>query len=75
MVRFEINDTGIGVRPEQVATLFTSFGQAHASTTRKYGGTGLGLTISKQLVELMGGKIGVSSREGAGAYVLVFGSF
>ena len=64
---FEVKDTGIGVPKDRMDRLFKSFSQADASTTRKYGGTGLGLTISKQLTELMGGEIGVESEEGKGS--------
>jgi|GEM_PF-2943742 len=64
---FEVKDTGIGIPKDRVDRLFKSFSQVDASTTRKYGGTGLGLTISKQLTGLMGGEIGVESEEGKGS--------
>jgi len=67
ILHFSINDTGIGLSSEQQSKLFRSFSQADSSTTRQYGGTGLGLTISQKITELMNGKIWVDSEEGIGS--------
>ncbi|MCC6460728.1 MAG: response regulator [Saprospiraceae bacterium] len=64
---FEVEDTGIGMTPEQLTVVFDSFRQASGDTTRKYGGTGLGLSISKQLVERFGGRLDVHSTPGQGS--------
>lgn len=64
---FSVQDTGIGISADQMDRLFKPFGQADASTTRKFGGTGLGLVISKQIVERMGGEVSVESESGKGS--------
>ncbi len=66
-LRFSVSDTGIGIPANRISSIFDSFSQADASTTRKYGGTGLGLTISKQLSEMMGGEMDVDSKEDKGS--------
>ena len=66
-VRFEVRDSGIGIAPEQLSRLFKAFEQADSSITRKYGGTGLGLIITKRIAELMGGEVGADSTVGVGS--------
>ena len=67
VIRIEVSDTGIGMEQQALQRIFDAFSQADETTTRRYGGTGLGLTICKNLVEMMGGEIGVTSRPGAGS--------
>ena len=65
-IKFAVTDTGIGMNEEQLGKVFDEFTQAEASTAKDYGGTGLGLPISKKMTEMMGGKMEVESEEGKG---------
>jgi two-component system sensor histidine kinase/response regulator len=67
LVRFEVQDNGIGIAPDRMERLFKAFEQADSSTTRRYGGTGLGLVITQRIAELMGGEVGVESTPGQGS--------
>lgn len=67
VLRFDVNDTGVGIPDDKLHRLFQSFSQVDSSSTRKYGGTGLGLVISKRIVEAMGGEVSVSSEENVGS--------
>jgi len=67
LLRFEVTDTGIGLTTEEIQRLFQPFVQVDASSSRRFGGTGLGLAISRKIIELMGGKVGVTSTPGAGS--------
>jgi len=71
LIRFQVADTGPGIAPDQLDTLFKEFTQADPSTTRKYGGTGLGLAISQRYCRMMGGEIAVASSVGQGTIFTV----
>jgi signal transduction histidine kinase len=67
LLAIDIADTGIGIPADRLESIFQAFAQADSSTTRNFGGTGLGLTISSQLVDMMGGRLTVKSKEGVGS--------